>query len=403
MRPLTENLLSSVRGAVGKEILKELWNAPWNSSQSRTINEISVAIGGSVGNVRSNNEDRLAVAHVTALNQEQFAVAIVCDGVGGSERGDEAATIAIAVFIDELAQVRQFLPLSELLESIIRRVDEVVRKALNGEGTTTLSVMLASSTGKFVAANVGDSRIFAWTPSESYLQQISIDDTIENELIKFSGIDPSVLDARGLRGRLSQAIGEGGRTPSDLKVVISNKEAFNSKGIILATDGTWKSSEEGFRQIAIHSESATDAMRRVLAFSSWTGGVDNASIIAIEDISKFSSSLQSPLNSSSTASRTTIWFCDGKFSVSVQVVDFQSVNQGATVEAKSPAKIEKSKNKTPTRRKASSTSSRKKDAGQMKLIGEAHAHHAVVNVRPVVKISTDDNDDSIGGGDADAS
>ena len=39
----------------------------------------------------------------------------------------------------------------------------------------------------------------------------------------------------------------------------------------------------------------------------------------------------------------------------------------------------------------------------MKLIGETHAHHVVENVRPVVKISTDDDDDSIGSGDTDAS
>lgn len=392
MRPLAENLLTSMQGAVGSEVLRALWNAPWEGTQSKTITEITVAIGSSVGNVRLNNEDRLAVAHVTTLNQEQFAVAIVCDGVGGSERGDEAATIAIAAFIDELAQTRQLLPISELLESIIRRVDETVRKVLKGDGTTTLSVMLASSSGTFVTTNIGDSRVFAWTPIPSYLQQISVDDTIENELIKFSGIDQSVLDARGLRGRLSQAIGEGGRTSADLRVVISNKEEFNSKGIILATDGTWKSSEEGFRQIAMHAESATYAMRRALAFSSWTGGVDNASIIAIEDISKFSSPLHFSLNGLSKTSRATIWFCDEKVSISAHPFDFIAENKGPKEKEKSPAKSEKSKSKATTRRKAGSTSS-KKDAGQMKLIGEMHAQHVIENVRQVVKISTDDNED----------
>jgi len=393
MIPLTNNILSAVKGTIGRALLLELWSAPWNSPQLKTIDELGVALGTNTGTQRTRNEDRIAVAHVTSLNQEQFAVALVCDGVGGSEMGDVAATLAIASFIDELTQVNTFLPLSNLLVELIRKMDDTTRSGLGGRGTTTASIVLASSTGQLVAANVGDSRIYSWKPNGLRLQQVSVDDTIENEFLKLAIKDVSVLDARGLRGKLSQAIGETGRGANDLRIVVLEKDKFEEGGMILATDGAWKAVEDGFRSLALHATSATEAMRRIITFSAWTGGVDNVSIVAIEDILKFAKSGGDTVRQASTASRATVWFCDNKFTmcnlIQAAIVRHQAEDQSK--QTKSEANRDKPKQKTTSRRKTSIPSP-KKDEHQLKLMGNSDVKDKPSNKQQKAEISIDDRD-----------
>lgn len=393
MIPLTNTILSAVKGAIGRELLSELWAAPWDRPQLKTIDELGVAHGTSTGTQRSRNEDRVAIARVTSLNQEQFAVALVCDGVGGSEMGDVAATLAIATFIDELTRVDTFLPLSNLLIELIRKMDYTVQSVLGGRGTTTASIVLASSTGQFVAANVGDSRIYSWKPNSSRLQQVSVDDTIENELLNLNIKDASALDARGLRGRLSQAIGEAGRAQNDLRIVVLEKGKFEEGGMILATDGAWKAVEEGFRSLALHATSATEAMRRVITFSAWTGGIDNVSIVAIEDILKFAKIEGDPVRQVSTASRATVWICDNKFIICdpLQATNTRSHVEAQTAQSKSETNKDKPKTKTTSRRKPSASSPRK-NAMQLGFEGGGNVELRSSNKQQKAEISTDDNE-----------
>jgi serine/threonine protein phosphatase PrpC len=393
MIPLTNTFLSAMKGSIGKELLSELWVAPWDTTRLRTIDELGVAHGTSTGTQRKRNEDRVAIAYVTSLNQEHFAVALVCDGVGGSEMGDVAATLAIASFIDELTRINAFLPLPDLLVELIRKMDHTVRSVLGGRGTTTASIVLASSTGRFVAANVGDSRIYSWKPNGLRLQQVSVDDTIENELLNLNIKDASALDARGLRGRLSQAIGESGRTTSDLRIVVLEKDKFEEGGMILATDGAWKSVEAGFKSLALHATSATEAMRRIITFSAWTGGIDNVSIVAIEDMLKFAKIGGDSVRQASTTSRATVWICDNKFIICnpTQATNTRSQVEAQTSQSKSETKNDKSKAKTASRRKPS-TSSPRKIAIQLGFEVGSNVEFKSSNKQQKAEISTDDDE-----------
>ena len=247
------------------------------------IADLSVAIGTSIGLVRSRNEDRVAVAQISAADGEAYFVVLVCDGVGGTEMGDVAASIALTVFLEELAHNRTKLPLATLLPRLVRRVDERVRECLRGKGATTLSAFIATGYGEMAATNVGDSRIYAWSPLKDRLVQISRDDTMENELSELAIKDPSALRFRGLGGSLSQAIGEDGRTANDLRITLLDPEHLND-GVVLATDGAWKGAEDGFNALLKKAPSSTAAVSRIMSLSSWAGGVDNASIVVIEKI-----------------------------------------------------------------------------------------------------------------------
>lgn len=247
------------------------------------VADLSVAVGTSVGQVRSRNEDRVAVAQISAADGEVYFVAIVCDGVGGTESGDLAASIAITAFLEELTLNRRSVALARLLPALVRSADERVRECLQGKGATTLSVLVATGNGDIAATNVGDSRIYAWSPLKDRLIQISRDDTLENELSELALKDPSALRFRGLGGSLSQAIGEDGRTPSDLRVTLLDNTLL-SDGVVLATDGAWKGAEDGFNALLRKAPSSTAAVNRVMSLSNWVGGVDNTSIVAIERV-----------------------------------------------------------------------------------------------------------------------
>ena len=280
-----EEMRRSIPSSMGREMLTELYGADWNVASTGTIDALGTALGTHPGNLRPRNEDRAVFAQVTSASGERLFVGLVCDGVGGTESGDMAATVAIAACIGELVDTESIGRLDDLLTRTVWSMDEAVRRALNGKGATTASILLASSKRGIAATNIGDSRLFAWTQDERAFRQVSIDDTLENELRNMHGKDISALNARGLRGSLSQALGEVGRASTDLHLSIFGEEDFH-RGAVLASDGAWKSSAEGFATIAEHAPSAVDLVRRAVASALWGGGVDNVSIIAIQDIAR---------------------------------------------------------------------------------------------------------------------
>ncbi len=85
---------------------------------------------------------------------------------------------------------------------------------------------------------------------------------------------------------------------------------------MLTTDGAWKVDERGFNIIAENASSSYDAVRRLTAFATWTGGVDNVSIIAIEDLSLFAKSSEDLQRKNSASACVTLWFHESKFTIS---------------------------------------------------------------------------------------
>jgi serine/threonine protein phosphatase PrpC len=257
--------------------------------------------------------------------------------------GDMAATIAIATLIEEVSCLSRALPLFRIAEDIVRAADFRVRSILNGRGLTTLSIILSSADrNETIAANVGDSRIYSWPRNGQNIHQVTIDDTLDNELRNILPGNDSMLDARGLRGALSPAIGETNRSSNDLNVGLYGKEHFLDSGVLLATDGAWKVDELGFKALASNATTANDVVRRIVAVANWVGGVDNVSVIAIEDLNKFALSSVDIDRKNSESSWVTAWAHDTKFTIKepVKISSLQKIS----VEYKSPSK--KSSNET---------------------------------------------------------
>lgn len=272
-------LLAAVHG--------ELAGQDWSQAAQISINELGLVMGTHAGLKRERNEDRVAAARVRALNGEVYTVAVLCDGVGGSQAGDRAAEYAIASVVVQLASQRDRPGLKELATSLVKGADSHVRAVLDGRGATTLVLLLAVSSGLLVCASVGDSRAYRWdVGGSSTMEQVTIDDTIENELKKLPGDHAALLKERGLQGRLSQAVGEEGRSVDELRVQIFTRERFANHGVVLGSDGLWRAARD-FMSVACNASSPIDLVRRVLTLANWVGGIDNASVVAIKDLDHF--------------------------------------------------------------------------------------------------------------------
>lgn len=375
---LTETTLR-ILGPMGGEIYGELVLGPWAKVAIRGVEELATAVGSSPGLKRSRNEDRAVIAEVFSEGGDRYRVAIVCDGVGGSEMGDAAATLATSAFLGRLQNTFGRRPLESLLVELVNYTDDTVSGELHGKGSTTMSVIIATENGDVAAANIGDSRIFSWEPGKKLIQ-VSTDDTMENEFRNLPIKDPSVLDAKGLRGTLSQAIGDMGQVADRLRVATLSKHLFPA-GALLATDGIWKGNDQTFIAIAQNAGNGVDVARRAISVATWSGGLDNASIIAIEDLATFAKSGSSR---SSRGGGVRLWINDTKIVIPrLRTVPFAPEPSSAKEKAESRKKggdDRRRRGRTDLQRKPHS-----KPDDQLSFIQES----GKVSRKPKIEISTE--------------
>lgn len=276
-----------------------------NTSQPIIHANFSVAVASNTGVLRERNEDRAAYSFIK--NREGYAifVAIVCDGMGGMESGDLAASTALSSVIGELAFSSEKIS-SSLLTKIIREANNRVFQQLNGKGGTTLSIVICDSDNQILGANIGDSRIFAWSPGKS-IEKLSVDDTVEEQLRRANILDTSIFNELEIGASLTQFVGIG----NSIEIRILELGNLHDFGFILSSDGSWHVNLEAFIQISRSSKNSNDVIRRTIAFTNWVGGVDNTSLVAAESCSLIIEQLKKSLIHIEKL-EVVIWTSEGK-------------------------------------------------------------------------------------------
>jgi protein phosphatase len=148
------------------------------------------------GPMREHNEDACYPPpnQALTLDQENYPLVIVCDGIGGQEGGEIASQLAIKTLAREInqntvSQVEVYpdsynLPLERAIRStndlISQRNDEELRQDRQRMGTTL--VMTFACGHEVYAAHVGDSRIYWITPQSCH--QVTVDDDLASREVK---------------------------------------------------------------------------------------------------------------------------------------------------------------------------------------------------------------------------
>ncbi|NER03804.1 MAG: serine/threonine protein phosphatase [Okeania sp. SIO3C4] len=157
------------------------------------IRKINIATATDTGPNRSNNEDACYPPSKTAISYPPSykTVAIVCDGIGGQEGGEEASELAIKVLCQRLQNIPEqgdALSITTKLEesayaandAIYERNDNEQRQGRQRMGTTV--VMALAHLHELYITHVGDSRAYWITPTRCY--QVTLDDDVATRQVR---------------------------------------------------------------------------------------------------------------------------------------------------------------------------------------------------------------------------
>lgn len=237
----------------------------------RRVAPIAAALATEVGEVRGENQDRIAIARGRDRLGRPFAIAAIADGIGGMRQGAECAALTLGSLFSSIAEeaTASTEAACHWLLHGIHRANNDVHAKLYGEGGSTLAVVLLAGDGSTFWASVGDSRVYQANGSK--FTQLSTDDTIAGQLGRNA-------DVGFEQSKLIQFIGIG----KPLEVSVSELDPSNGGIVFITTDGVhFLDSTPWFGQLIKHAPDPGICVRRLVELSKWCGGPDNASAAVI--------------------------------------------------------------------------------------------------------------------------
>lgn len=281
----------------------------WLSRETGRASNLDIpglgALGTSIGLVRSENQDRAVVARFGGeKNEDSFLLLALCDGLGGMVEGSRCAEMALAVLITSLTESS---PSAAGLRSALFSANQEIFASFQGNGGTTVALVLLPRTYMAMAATVGDSRIYV--SGDASLRQLSIDDSIAGELNRLGvkrEIDPN-SDLFG--GRLTQFLGVGHDLEPHFYPIAKN----GGGRLLISSDGAHGVPSSVIQAMASNQVPDLSIVQRLISLANWTGGKDNATVIC--------ASLDNIFRSASTPTEPgllELWDSGGKLELAVE-------------------------------------------------------------------------------------
>ena len=228
-----------------------------------------------IGKVRMSNEDQAAVL----LNSAGEVLLIVCDGMGGQNKGDYASKMAIDSVCESFLKkrshsIRQFNKMwlySAVKKANLIIYDEASKNPIYKDMGTTIVACLLSH-GLLIVANVGDSR--AYVSTYESLTQISHDQTYVDFLYRTGKISKDQEMSHPERHVLMNALGIYPSLSLDMKVF-----PYSGESLLLCTDGLYNSvSENEIHAVISTDERPEQKVQSLIMEANNAGGSDNVGI-----------------------------------------------------------------------------------------------------------------------------
>ncbi len=244
------------------------------------------------GSVRDHNEDAI-------VYDDDIALAILADGMGGHRGGEMASAITISTVLEEITDKVKNLTVGETdndtgysAESLI--VQEAINLAnknvhdssesnaqYRGMGTTIVVVMFYDN--RFTVAHVGDSRLYRLRDGE--LEQITSDHSLMREMIDRGLYTPEEARKSLNNNLITRAIG----IDSKVQVDIQEDIAMVNDIYLLCSDGVTDMIEDDLiKSVMIeNSENLEKAASEIIRLANEHGGKDNISALLAKPIKSF--------------------------------------------------------------------------------------------------------------------
>ena len=237
------------------------------------------AVKTDIGKVRLNNEDT-----ATALtNARGNILLIVCDGMGGQNKGDLASSLAInyisQAFKDKPRFNGKFFAKNWVAKVIRAANAEVFKYASSGNqyqgmGTTITLVLIVNDF--MVVAQVGDSRAYSFR--HRILTQITEDQTYVQYLYRIGEIKKEEIATHPKRHVLMNALGIYPSLDLDIKVM-----PYMYDTIMLCSDGLYNNvAEKDILSIMRSTDSPDQKINELISLANRNGGSDNIAVVMWE-------------------------------------------------------------------------------------------------------------------------
>ena len=232
-----------------------------------------------VGKVRLNNEDRVCAM----TNSRGNILLIVCDGMGGQNKGDMASSLAVEMIsqaFQEKAKFTSKLFAKAWVANTIRQANaEIFRQASNnpnyqGMGTTVTLVLIVND--YMVVAQVGDSRAYSFRNRN--LTQITEDQTYVQYLYRIGEITKEEIETHPKRHVLLNALGSYPSLDLDIKVM-----PYLGDTILVCSDGLYNNvPAKDLLSIMKGTDTPDQKVNELVSLANANGGSDNIAVVIWE-------------------------------------------------------------------------------------------------------------------------
>jgi PPM family protein phosphatase len=262
---------------------------------------LDIAAWTTTGMVRTGNEDALTVLHGVDTRQDalgEYAMVLLCDGMGGYEAGEIAAAMAIDEMRKYLLAQPMFAALTggqapkepvdakkyqDILRDALKHANKEVftasrtpGKGKRGMGCTAECVYIDSR--NVIAGHVGDSRVYHL--HRGRLNQLTRDQTLVNRLVELGQLTAAEAEDHPRKNELQQAIGG----QPDVNPGTYAGKLMRGDWVLVCSDGLTNHINNKELESMLTREaanSAEEAARRLLNLVNLRGATDNATIVVV--------------------------------------------------------------------------------------------------------------------------
>ena len=234
------------------------------------------------GLVRRENQDAYATAVIA-----DCTVAVVCDGMGGTNGGHTASTVAVETLLRQLrAALRPGMSWPHIRKETLRGIaqaNQAIRaiadadETLSHMGTTLVCAVCRDA--EAMVFNVGDSRCY-FIGSEG-IRQVTRDHSVVENMVERGDITQAQARRHPSRNLITRALGPDADVETDYFSVSWRQGDF----LLLCTDGLVNTvSDQEMLFEVMHESDLDGCLDRLMAAAKEQGAPDNVTVVLLQNL-----------------------------------------------------------------------------------------------------------------------